>query len=359
LASKKGVGLIGDGHRQATFVAALALSTSAFTVACALPVSASQRPSGSPVAAATAAPGFSVTFARGGVDSTYVTHAKTVGDFLGEHGILPAAGDSVTPSVDTPLTDGVRIEYRVAVPVYLYVAGKLRSVQSSAADVASLLAEQDVTLGTTDSVSPGLTEPLSSGVTVRVSHETVWTALRREILPAGVVRKYSAALAPGTTKTVFAGSTGERDIMTHFMQRDDEPISAQHIASRIVRKPRPRVVLQGIGEYAAFARLAQRGFDATVGLTRSALRMIATAYTASCYGCSGYAANGMRAGHGVVAVDPALIPLGTHLYIPGYGSAIAGDTGGAIVGHRIDLGFNSLLDALQFGRRAVTVYILR
>ncbi|MBV8655919.1 MAG: 3D domain-containing protein, partial [Candidatus Eremiobacteraeota bacterium] len=68
---------------------------------------------------------------------------------------------------------------------------------------------------------------------------------------------------------------------------------------------------------------------------------------------------GRPAGHGIVAVDPSVIPLGTRLFIPGYGLAIAGDTGGAIRGFRIDLGFNSERDALLFGRREVTVYRLK
>ncbi len=71
------------------------------------------------------------------------------------------------------------------------------------------------------------------------------------------------------------------------------------------------------------------------------MEMIATAYTADCAGCGGMTAIGRRAGHGIVAVDPRVIPLGTRLYIPGYGLAVAGDTGGAIVGNRIDLGFDS------------------
>jgi 3D (Asp-Asp-Asp) domain-containing protein len=86
--------------------------------------------------------------------------------------------------------------------------------------------------------------------------------------------------------------------------------------------------------------------------------MVATAYTANCDGCSGTTASGQHAGHGIVAVDPRVIPLGSHLYIPGYGQAIAGDTGGAIHGNRVDLGFNSDSDAMQFGRRSVTVYVL-
>lgn len=91
-----------------------------------------------------------------------------------------------------------------------------------------------------------------------------------------------------------------------------------------------------------------------------ALRMLATAYTAYCGGrCSGRTALGWPARRGIVAVDPRVIPLRTHLYIPGYGYAVAGDTGGAIRGRRIDLGFNTYRDARHFGRRDVTVYILQ
>src|ERR1700679_3760653 len=90
------------------------------------------------------------------------------------------------------------------------------------------------------------------------------------------------------------------------------------------------------------------------------MTMIATAYTPHCRdGCTGITAMGQRAGRGIVAVDPRVIPLGTRLYIPGYGNALAGDTGGAIVGKRIDLGMETEIEALQWGRRTVTVYVLQ
>jgi 3D (Asp-Asp-Asp) domain-containing protein len=131
------------------------------------------------------------------------------------------------------------------------------------------------------------------------------------------------------------------------------------VAARIVRQAHPRIIAEGIGEYAAFAALARQGLDGTERFARAALRMIATAYTAHCTGCSGITAIGKPAGHGIVAVDPHIIPLGTHLYIPGYGHALAGDTGGAIRGNRIDLGFNSYSDAMSFGRRPIVVYVLK
>lgn len=304
-------------------------------------------------------PGFSVTFVRDGAQSTYVTHAKTVAGFLAEQGIAAADADLVVPARDSTVVDGERIEYRPAFTVQLIVGGHSKQVTTVAANVAELLSDQDVQLGPHDSVQPSAAAPIGGGAVVRVVRENVWIALRREYLPAAVKNRYDPMLAPGKSKTIARGNPGERDITVQFVQRDGGAPHAQLIASRVVRKPHAKIVVHGIGEYAAFAKLAERGFDATVGFARSALQMVATAYTAGCYGCSGFTASGSRAGHGIVAVDPRVIPLGSKLFIPGYGHAVAGDTGGAIIGRRIDLGFDSLADALRFGRRAITVYVLR
>ena len=83
----------------------------------------------------------------------------------------------------------------------------------------------------------------------------------------------------------------------------------------------------------------------------------ATAYTWG-GGASGTTSLGLLPKRGIVAVDPRMIPYYTKMYIPGYGMAIAGDTGGAIVGHRIDLFMDSLYECYQWGRRDVEIYIL-
>ena len=88
------------------------------------------------------------------------------------------------------------------------------------------------------------------------------------------------------------------------------------------------------------------------------LVMEATAYTAEDGGGDGYTATGQYLQRGMVAVDPDVIPLGSQLYIEGYGYAVAADTGGAIVGDRIDLAMDSTSEALDFGRRDVVVYVL-
>ena len=77
--------------------------------------------------------------------------------------------------------------------------------------------------------------------------------------------------------------------------------------------------------------------------------------SATGYALSGTTATGLPVGWGVAAVDPSVIPLGTHMTIPGYGEAVAADTGGAIVGATIDLWFPSVAQAQAWGRRTVTV----
>ena len=73
------------------------------------------------------------------------------------------------------------------------------------------------------------------------------------------------------------------------------------------------------------------------------------------YCLSGRTSTGIPVGWGVAAVDPRVIPLGTHLSIPGYGEAVAADTGGSIVGGRIDLWFPTCVQAGGWGSRSVTI----
>lgn len=92
------------------------------------------------------------------------------------------------------------------------------------------------------------------------------------------------------------------------------------------------------------------------------LTVSATAYTADCEGCSGVTATGIDLNENpnqkVIAVDPKVIPLGSTVYVEGYGKAIAGDTGGAIKGKKIDLFMSSEKQALKWGRQQVEVKIL-
>jgi 3D (Asp-Asp-Asp) domain-containing protein len=79
--------------------------------------------------------------------------------------------------------------------------------------------------------------------------------------------------------------------------------------------------------------------------------------TATGYSLGGRTASGLPVGWGVVAVDPSVIPLGSHMMIPGYGEAVAADTGGSVVGATIDLWFPTVTEASAWGRRTVTIVL--
>ena len=88
------------------------------------------------------------------------------------------------------------------------------------------------------------------------------------------------------------------------------------------------------------------------------VRVEATAYSSMQPGLSAYTATGTLCRYGVIATDPNFIPLGTRVYIPGYGYAVAEDTGGAIVGNKIDVAFDTVGECYEFGRQWIDLYIL-
>jgi resuscitation-promoting factor RpfB len=301
-----------------------------------------------------------VTFIRDGIQQTLETRAATAEDLLVERGIVPAPEDALSVEPASPLVDGETVVYRAAVPVTVTVDAQPHELRTAAATVGDLLNQQGVAWDRHDEVSPAPATVVANDTHVTVEHRQSWTEVVRKPIAPRTVKRWAFTLPVGKTKLVDAGHPGEREI-SYLVFRSSDRISQRRttLASRVLRTPRPRIIAEGIGEYTALSAVASRGVAGTLKLASSALSMIATAYTAACGGCSGTTAIGRPAGHGIVAVDPRVIPLGTHMYIPGYGQAIAGDTGGSIHGRRIDLGFNSTAAAYQFGRRPITVYLLK
>jgi 3D (Asp-Asp-Asp) domain-containing protein len=101
---------------------------------------------------------------------------------------------------------------------------------------------------------------------------------------------------------------------------------------------------------AAAQRVSSAAPPTSVAPGGSTMAVVATGYSGG-----GNTATGAPTGYGVIAVDPSVIPLGTGLTIPGYGSGVAVDTGGAIQGAAIDLWFPTEAQALAWGRRTVTI----
>jgi len=341
--------------RVATSFFALALILTSSGVALAADPSPG-TPAGS---VSEAAPVPTVTVVEDGAESTFATQSRTVGDVLAERGIHVSAGDYVSLDQSAPIAEGTRIVVRTAIPIRLRVGTESRTVHSAAATVGDLLRDEHVALGNGDEIMPARTSELVANETIDVVRVRTWYVKERTHVAPGVEQRTDAHMLAGQTETLADGVAGIRETTVRFTQRNEERPQSVVVASRLVRAPHAKIVVRGLATYDSLAHAASQGFARAVHFAGNAIHMIATAYTAGCYGCSGITASGLRAGFGIIAVDPSVIPLGTKVFIPGYGRAVAGDTGGAIQGHRIDLGMNSESAALQFGRRPVTLYILR
>ncbi|WP_413774809.1 LysM peptidoglycan-binding domain-containing protein [Cytobacillus firmus] len=143
-------------------------------------------------------------------------------------------------------------------------------------------------------------------------------------------------------------------------ESNQEPETAKPAAEA---KPAPEPAKpEAEAQPAAEAEAEAPAESANKEAAQEVLNMEATAYTADCEGCSGITATGINLKENpdqkVISVDPNVIPLGTKVHVEGYGNAVAGDTGGAIKGNKIDIFMPSQEDAINFGRKTVKVTIL-
>lgn len=183
--------------------------------------------------------------------------------------------------------------------------------------------------------------------------------VERILIPAPTIYEVQRGLNPRQCVLVQKGQPGLR-IVTWVVYRAKGQKARQLLQNRLVRPPQPTLYRVGL-----IGSLTSRGGFRTQNsfLSRRVLTMEATAYDPGPRSCRRYAdgrtALGWRAGYGLVAVDPQVIPLGTLLYVEGYGMAIAADRGRAIRGNKIDLCYATRQQAIQFGRRKVRVHVLR
>jgi uncharacterized protein YabE (DUF348 family) len=278
------------------------------------------------------------------------TYGATVGDALRDAGISVGARDRVFPALSAEIESGMTITVQRAFTVTLLVDGRRQVRTTTTATVEEFLAEAGISVGSADQTYPVLDGGLWPGARVRVVRVVTRVMPVEEPIPFAVSSRPDPTLPQGAYRVLRHGRTGVRLRRVAITTADGVPISQQQLSSEVARPAVDHVQVVGALRIAA-SRGDLEG--------KEVMHMEATGYAPwHGIGVDGTTAIGLRAGYGVVAVDPRVIPLRSVLYIEGYGKAIAGDTGGAIKGPRVDLGFNTAGEAYKWGRRPVRVYIL-
>lgn len=285
------------------------------------------------------------------------TTALTVGEALLEADVALAALDTVTPPRETALAPDLTIVIARAAPYRITADGQTVEAASGATVVGQVLADNGIALGPLDYTRPPLDAAVAPGEAIEVVRVT--ERIDTEDVPIGFETVYEAAadMEIDTIQEASAGSPGVLQRRTRVRLENGVEVSRAPDGEMVTVYPQNHVIRYGTA-------IVMRTIDTERGPVDywRKVTMRVTSYTAATSGkepgdpAYGITASGAQAGFGVVAIDPTVVPFKSYVYVPGYGVAYAGDTGGGIKGRFIDLGYDE--GALKSWRGTVDVYYL-
>lgn len=277
------------------------------------------------------------------VVSTVFDNPKSI---IKQAGIKLDKNDSFNIST-TRITNDSIITVKRAFPVYVNMDGTSKVVNTTANTVDELM--KSLGLNKDDYItSLNHNEKLSSNSTIKINKVSSRLILKDQVEDFSVIEEDDNSMIIGKEYVSQEGKVGLTRLLVREKYKDGVKVSEEVVQKTAIVKPKQKVVKKGTQDP---HHIGGRSY-------KKVIRMHASAYLPSDGGGSGITATGIKAKRGVVAVDPNIIPLGTKVFIPGYGEAIAADTGGAIRGHKIDLCMETYTEAINFGRKSVDVYIL-
>ncbi len=243
------------------------------------------------------------------------------------------------------------------VNVKVYVDNNFLELKTNKSTVLDVLKSSNINLGENDIVRPTGDTKLKDDMFIRVYRVAKQEIQEKKIIPYQTHHKYTSRLLQDKTIIEQHGKEGLKEIIAQRIYIDGVSINDDIIKVTILTKPINCILIKGTRKAVPLPL-----FNTERSSVKEILTMIATAYSDSRISCGKWAGRptviGLKAQYGVIAVDPRVIPLKTKLYVEGYGYGIAGDTGSAIKGNRIDVCFNTHQEAVKYGRKAVKVYIL-
>ncbi|MBM7866364.1 DUF348 domain-containing protein [Heliobacterium gestii] len=303
-------------------------------------------------------------------------NGRTVGEMLRGQGIACEPGDWVYPDADKPILPGMVVQFRKSRWVELLVDNRIVTFRQIGDLSMERIAGLGVAVGAEDRLDRR--DGVEGGASSRWRLVRLTRSTRERSEPVAFPRQviYDGALPEGVERVAVAGADGVAVVREQVTFEDGQEVSAEAVEREVTQRPRPEVVIRGGGGSGERRLVASRGGsrgaapgerdiaastkgegnseEEVAAAIRRTMRMEATAYTHT----GNRTATGTWPHVGIVAVDPSVIPLGSTLYVEGYGLARAADTGGAIRGSIIDVFFDSNAECFQWGRRQVTVHIL-
>lgn len=300
-----------------------------------------------------------------GKEKKITTFRANLKDALSANSIVVGPKDKTTPGLDSKINNKDKIYIKKAVNVEVNVDGKKLAIKSAENDIETMLTQEGIKINEYDKVSPSKEEQLKDGLEIAITRvETKIIKESKSIDYATVVKKNND-LEEGRKKVIQEGKSGEKVTTTRVVYENGKEVSKKVISEVVTKKPVEKVVAMGtLGVYTP-----SRGVNIRYS---NIMKMRATAYTADYastgkgpgdygYGitATGTVARRNHGGYSSIAVDPRVIPLGTKVYVEGYGYAIAEDTGGAIKGDKIDVFFDGNNEVYNWGVKWVNVYILK
>ncbi len=298
-----------------------------------------------------------IVLEEGNVRTPFYTDAATVGEALLQSGITLYRADHIFPGPETPIQSGMHIRLERSIPVSVQVDGHVLRTRTHRHTVGEVLSELGITLSGLDYSDPPLDRSLGEGLEIRVVRVSESIIVEQSPIPFETVWQGDPEMELDHHGLLQEGKPGVLERRIRIRYEDGEVVSRQVEGESVVKAPVNRVMGYG-------TKIVIRTLQTEAGPMEywRVIHALATSYSASTAGVSpdlpyyGRTATGLPMGDGIVAVDPNVIPLGTKVYVPGYGLGLAADTGGAIRGRRIDLGYDD--EHLKLWYAWVDVYLL-
>lgn len=288
-----------------------------------------------------------VTIHADGKNTAVIMRGGTVKDAIKKANVAVGPNDVIDPPLSTSLTQDQDVKISRRIKVHVVADGKNVEQWVAFGTVGETLKTLKVSLNEKDTVTPELTERVVWGDTIEVIRHKENLIYETTKIPFKTEQRKDASMEKGRTKIVTNGREGLLQKTIKITYKNGKEVSREVVGQKTLRESVNKVVALGTQN----VKVVSRG--GSIRYSRS-LKMNASAYSHT----GRNTASGVYPYKGAVAVDPRVIPLGSKLYIEGYGYAKALDIGSSIKGNRVDLFFDSNSQALRWGRRTVTVYIL-